>query len=185
VSRSLPGGTVTGGWVIESLRYDGAQHRTWTDAWLLPPARVPVAPGAGSGRAAFCGEPAWRLRVLAGTPVREADGREWSSDYDVDACFYPDHGQIFVLYKQTGTEFYCNLCLPPHVDATKKRIRYVDMDLDVFVPASGAPELLDESEFRVHKSTYGYRDDECRAILTAAAALRDAALERRGVFACR
>ncbi len=183
MSRSLPGETLTGGWVIESVRYDGAPHRTWTDAWLLPPARVPVEPSAGSAGSAFCGEPAWRLRVLAGTPVREADGREWSSDYDVDACFYPDHGQIFVLYKESGTEFYCNLCLPPHVDVANKRICYVDMDLDVFVPASGAPALLDESEFRVNQSIYGYRDDECRAILTAAAALRAAALERRGVFA--
>lgn len=122
------------------------------------------------------------LRIPAGTPVREADGRTWCSDYDVAACFFARrYVQVMVLLKMTGEEYYCNACTPPAVRRDLRVIRFVDLDLDLYVDAEG-PRWLDEDEFADHSGRYNYPPDLVKCVRDDMSLFAKWAENRVGVF---
>lgn len=159
-------------WRIDSRKYDGSAHREWTRCKPL------VLPSPSSGHL-----PAHALLIPAGTPVRERSGHEWSSDYDVVAYFYPRrHYQVMSLYKSGGTEFYCNCCALPEIDGENRVIRYVDMDLDVFVDRCYAAKVLDEAEFGENATRFAYPRELVDRIRKDLLVLLGEIRYRRGVF---
>ncbi|MFB5192288.1 DUF402 domain-containing protein [Alicyclobacillus fastidiosus] len=142
---------------IVSIRADGSPHRQWTG--VLPTMM----------RGAY--------RIPAGSPVVEANGATWSSDYPVVAFFWPNvYFQVFMLLKETGTDYYCNVMTPALV---AKDIVYIDLDLDVIV-TDGQVKLVDEREFNERKSAY--RPEWVQAATTTSQWLVQQAKRRQGVF---
>jgi uncharacterized protein len=120
---------------IISNRFDGRLHRVWLDAKPVP------------------GEP-WMAFYPPGAPVQEADGTCWSSPYPVCAFFWPDrYYQVFMLLKETSTDYYCNVIAPPVFDASQNAFVFVDLDMDVVV-SDGEVRTLDEDEFQARKHAY-------------------------------
>ncbi|MCL6637388.1 MAG: DUF402 domain-containing protein [Alicyclobacillus sp.] len=144
-----------------SYRPQGQAHRRWLEAWPTP-------------------EP-WVFAVPAGSPVEEADGRRWSSPYPVVALFWPHRfAQVFLLLKPSGAEYYCNACSPPAYHPEKRRLAFVDLDLDLYVDAAGV-RWLDEEEFAARQSAYpaGW----AAAAQSALTQLARLAAQRQGPFA--
>lgn len=144
---------------IRSLRYQGKPHRTWEhavprleqSAWLIP----------------------------QNTPVREADGSVWSSDYPVIAYFWPGaFFQVTVLLKADRTDYYCNIITP--VTETLTDLWFIDLDLDVLV-MNGDVSLVDEEEFRLRKPFYP--EEWVRGAIEAKSFVLQMAKERSGPFA--
>lgn len=146
--------------VLCSTHFDGTPHRRWevtnttADAWSFA-----IAPGA---------------------PVREADGHIWASDYWVVAWFWPDvFYQVFLLLKDTGTEYYCNIITPPVYIANKPEIAFADLELDVRLDANGL-WVADEDEFAARQVDYP------KSVVSAARAAKDRLTDlgaaRRGPF---
>lgn len=145
---------------LVSTHLDGTAHRVWQRTTPL------------------CD--AWSFLIAAGDPVREADGREWSSPYPVVAWFWPDtFYQVFLLQKGTGPEYYCNVITPPRYDGTTHSVHFCDLDLDVRVDASGV-RVVDEEEFAERLVNYP------SAVVTAAKWAQDTlvrlAYARQGPF---
>lgn len=116
---------------LVSLRADGSLHRIWQKA------ESTVQP--------------WTYRVPANSPVMEASGHVWSSPYPVIAFFYPNSFfQIFMLLKSTGTDYYCNIILPPVFGPD---VTFVDLDLDVIIQ-DGQAQLVDETDLLTRQSMY-------------------------------
>ncbi len=96
----------------------------------------------------------WSFWIPPGGSVVEANGRSWSSPYPVIAMFWPQqYYQIFVLLKESCTEYYCNIITPPVFDPQKRCVLFQDLELDVYVTDDGA-KLLDVAEFEESKMTY-------------------------------
>ncbi|MCL6597253.1 MAG: DUF402 domain-containing protein [Alicyclobacillus macrosporangiidus] len=147
--------------MLVSLRGNGLPHRTWTHAEETA-------------------EP-WVFWIPPGASVLEADGRSWSSGYPVVALFWPDrYYQVFRLCKPEGIEYYCNVITPPVYDAEARTVRFHDLDLDVYVDASGV-RLLDADQFDARRTAYPATWVE--AALAAAAELTRLAQNRQGPFA--
>ncbi|GMA63245.1 hypothetical protein GCM10025859_36850 [Alicyclobacillus fastidiosus] len=116
-------------------------------------------------------------RIPAGSPVVEANGQTWASDYPVVAFFWPNvYFQVFMLLKESGTDYYCNVMAPALI---AKDIVYIDLDLDVIV-TDGQVKLVDEKEFRERKVTY--LPEWVRAAEAASEWLVQQAQRRQGVF---
>jgi hypothetical protein len=97
--------------------------------------------------------------------------------------FWPGrHYNVFINYHDNGTvdNFYCNVSMPPHVEADV--IRWVDLDLDVKVFADGTARILDEDEFILHSTLYAYPDDVQREARAAVDQILDMARQRIGPF---
>jgi protein associated with RNAse G/E len=89
----------------------------------------------------------WCFLIRSGAQVQEASGRTWYSDYPVVAFFWPDRFyQVFMLLKENRTEYYCNIIVPPLYDSLTQSVKFVDLDLDVYV-AESEYEVLDQDEF--------------------------------------
>ena len=123
--------------------------------------------------AKYDGEAHWiqRLRVLsddgslltahyaAGGPIFTSRG-EFRSRYDSLVHFWRDRWYNVFRLAEPGEDtalWYCNVTTPPKLEAGE--LRYVDLDLDVTVRASGTIELLDAEEFEAHKHKYRYPPD--------------------------
>ncbi len=121
----------------------------------------------------YDGEAHWiqHLRVLsddgsllrahgpAGSPIFTSRG-EFRSRYDSFVHFWRDRWYNVFRLAEPGEEtalWYCNVTTPPQFEDGE--IRYIDLDLDVTVRASGTIELLDADEFEAHRLKYGYPED--------------------------
>jgi protein associated with RNAse G/E len=147
------------GYRLVSVRADGSPHRMW-------PCVVAT-------------EDPWSFIIPSRSPVVEADGKRWHSDYPVVAVFWPDRWyQLFVLLKPAGIEYYCNVIAPPVYEAGSRTVRFVDLDLDVYVDRQ--VRVLDEEEFAARSIYYPpeWRD----AADAAAAELVRLAQDRAGPF---
>ena len=159
-------------WRIESRKFDGAAHRFWMCCHPLQP-RLWYSGGLA---------PELVLHVPPGAPVKEADGRVWSSDYDVFSCFYvARHFQATVLCKQGGVEYYCNVCTIPRVDRVRRRVVYVDLEIDVMVGANSV-EVVDQDEFERNAARYGYSALLRERVFADLERLTREARMRQGVF---
>lgn len=120
---------------LMSRRSDGSLHREWLQV-------IPVA-----------GEP-WTFYIPSGGLVREQNHSTWSSPFPVIAFFFPqEFYQIFMLLKETGTEYYCNVISPAQFIPSSDVIEFVDLDLDV-IKAGESVRAVDEDEFEVKKAAY-------------------------------
>lgn len=112
---------------LVSVHGDGHAHRVWT-------------------RVETTYQP-WSFWIPPGALVSEANGHTWSSPYPVVGLFWPNkYYQVFLLLKETGVGYYCNVIAPPRYDGERQSVTFVDLDLDVVVNSDGA-RTLDTEEF--------------------------------------
>jgi uncharacterized protein len=75
------------------------------------------------------------------------------------ACWY----NVYLNYSRTDSavfdHYYCNVGLPPTVDAAQRTLRFVDLDLDVRIWPDGQHAILDEDEFAAHRVQFAYPPD--------------------------
>ncbi|GAX91313.1 DUF402 domain-containing protein [Effusibacillus lacus] len=149
---------------IISTKHNEARHRVWESAWVK--AENPLL-----------------LLIPAHTPVYNPDGSVWSSPYGVEAHFSPAHWfNAFVLKKEEGTEWYCNVASPAQYDAEAGIVRFVDYDLDVYVYADGTHKVLDREEFEENSRVMGYPQEVRERVEQGLQELLRAIHERRGPF---
>jgi protein associated with RNAse G/E len=145
---------------LVSFKSAGRVHRTWT-------------------KAVETNSP-WAFYIHQGWAVREANGTTWSSEYPVIALFWPEaFYQVFLLLKSSGTEYYCNLISPIEWHPECRELRFVDLDLDLYVDRDG-PRRLDEDEFRLN--LHAYPEDWIRGVTEAIGILEQMATSRMGPF---
>ena len=160
-------------WIIESMKYDGQRHRVWTNAQALQP--------YPDYRGEFV--PYFMLSVKAHTPVIEANGYQWSSPYDVIACFYAaKHYQVMVLCKQPVFEYYCNSCTVAQIDTASRRVWFVDLDLDLVVDKNHVPRVVDREEYEENIVRFGYPDALCQRVEEDLEELTKQVRLQRGIF---
>lgn len=146
-----------------SHRADGSVHRTWE--------RVDVT------------DHPWAFWIPAKSIVREADESTWYSDYAVVALFWPRcFYQVFLLLKDTGTDYYCNIITPPTYNERKGAVEFIDLDLDVLLTGDTL-QVVDEEEFAARSLFYSQEwIDEAE---TAKRTLLQYAHNRTGPFSLR
>ncbi len=160
-------------WQIRSSKYDGTSHRLWTRAYPLQD--HPLYRGDAT--------PYFTLLVPAHTVVEEGNGDRWSSPYDVVACFYAaKYYQVMVLYKETGTEYYCNSCTIAEIDENRQEVRFADMDLDLLVDQTGDARVVDQSEFEQNRLLLHYPEYVSLRVQTDLEELKKSVRLRQGVF---
>ncbi len=122
-----------------STKYDGSPHWEF-DSW-------------------FVSEEGTLLVTLnfAGQQLQTSDG-PWTTPYDTRNHFWSDRWyNVMRLELPHGGGlhgWYCNVTTPVMYDG--ETVRYADLDLDLFVPARGEPEVLDEDEFEQNGARMGY-----------------------------
>ena len=160
-------------WQIRSSKYDGTNHRLWTRA-------IPLQNGPQYRNETT---PYFTLLIPAHTIVEEGGGNRWSSPYDVVACFYAaKYYQVMVLYKATGTEYYCNSCTVADIDEVHQEVRFIDMDLDLLIDRRGDMRVVDLDDFERNRMLYHYPDDVCLRVQTDLEELKKSVRLRQGVF---
>ena len=96
----------------------------------------------------------WAFWIPPESNVKEASGRIWHSDYPVVGIFWPQRFyQVFLLLKETGAGYYCNVITPPRYNAEANAVEFVDLDLDV-LKMDGKVWVADEEEFAARSPSY-------------------------------
>lgn len=122
-----------------STKYDGSPHWEF-DSWFALEER-----------------PLLITLNFAGQQLQTWNG-PWTTPSDVRNYFWSD--RWYNVMRLEGPQggglegWYCNVATPPQFDG--ENVRYVDLDLDVFVPAHGEPQVLDEEEFLENSQRMGY-----------------------------
>ncbi|PWI58108.1 DUF402 domain-containing protein [Sulfoacidibacillus thermotolerans] len=160
-------------WRIRSIKYDGSFHRLWTCAYPLQTQQEEQRGDALT----------FAMWIPAGEKVLEPTGVTWDSPYDVIACFYSSKFyQVMILLKEGKTEYYCNSCTPPEIDITQREVRFVDLDLDLLVDATGTMRVVDQSEFLRNAVEYAYPEEIMLRVQEDLGELQQMAQGRKGVF---
>lgn len=131
--------------VIKSFKHNGRIHRIWFENWPVPAAAL--HPLHASER--------FHVYINHGTRIREADGKEWVSRVPGVTYFVPGQWyNIVALLEPTGVRYYCNIASPfYHYDDT---VTYIDYDLDAIKLPDGTIHVVDEEEYRTHRTLYQY-----------------------------
>lgn len=125
---------------IQSYKFDGSLHRTWSKATVLDIDEQSI------------------VVMTYKTWVIEADGRRWFTKEPAVCFFYFNHWfNIIAMIRKTGIYYYCNIASPVIYDG--EAIKNVDLDLDVKVFPDGNYIILDEDEFELHQSVMKYPQD--------------------------
>jgi protein associated with RNAse G/E len=128
-----------------STKYDGAPHWQF-DSWFVHE-----------------DGPLLITSNFAGQELTTSDG-PWTTPYDDRNHFWQDrwYNVIRMDLPQGGGLYgwYCNVTTPAQYDG--ETVRYADLDLDVWVPPEGEPEVLDEDEFAENAARMRYPDDVLR-----------------------
>jgi len=91
------------------------------------------------------------------TPIRERDGKEWTSKIPSVTFFIPGEWyNVVSLLEDQGIRYYCNIASPPYVN--EGVITYIDYDLDVIRSPNGTIQIVDQEEYELHKHNYHYSD---------------------------
>jgi protein associated with RNAse G/E len=120
------------------LKYDGRPHRSYPARWL--------------------GEDehgTW-LGVTAGTPAI-VDGDQAAVREEPYVLLVPKHGWWTAMFNAPPrrTEIYCDVTTPATWAGTSE-VTVIDLDLDVRRRRWGDIERLDEDEFALHQTEFGY-----------------------------
>jgi protein associated with RNAse G/E len=125
--------------VVCSTKYDGSPHWEF-DSWLVHEEGSLVV-----------------THNFAGQELQTSDG-PWTTPYDTRNHFWAGRWyNVMRLELPDGGGlhgWYCNVTTPAMYDG--ESVRYADLDLDLFVPADGEPEVLDEDEFAENSARMGY-----------------------------
>lgn len=125
---------------IQSYKYNGLVHRTWSKAFVLKETKDCI------------------ITVTHKTWVIESDGRRWFTKEPAICFFYPDRWyNIISMIRKSGIYYYCNVATPCVYDG--EALKNIDLDLDVKVFPNGDVELLDEDEFEEHQKQMQYDQD--------------------------
>ncbi len=123
---------------VRSTKYDGSPHWEF-DSWCVLEKR-----------------PLLVTTNFAGQELQTWKG-PWTTPYHTRNHFWDDRWyNVMRLERRDGQleGWYCNVTTPAEFDG--EQVRYVDLDLDVYVPAQGEPELLDEDEFQENSTRMAY-----------------------------
>lgn len=142
---------------LVSLKSTGRIHRVWSHARPTP------VPGA--------------FFIPPCTPVVEASGERWASDYPVVAIFWPrTYYQVFLLLKAEATDVYANIITPPFIG---RDVTFIDLELDV-IRKDGHVDVIDEEDFQRSERTYP--DEWVRGAEEAVQHLVRELTEEKGIF---
>jgi len=126
---------------VRSTKYDGSPHWEF-DSWFVRREGPLVVTFDFAGTVFQTWKGPWQA-------THHARNHFWTNRwYNVMRLDLPDG---------TFDGWYCNVATPVEFDG--EHIRYVDLDLDVRVPPSGEPRVLDEDEFLEHSERMGYPRD--------------------------
>lgn len=132
---------------IKSFKHDGHLHRMWLQNWRVPESLLVPEHRAES----------MIVLINSQTPIRERDGKEWTSKIPSVTFFIP--GQWFnvvSLLEEQGVRYYCNIASPPYVAGSV--ITYIDYDLDVIRTPDGTIQIVDQEEYELHRQNYHYSE---------------------------
>lgn len=125
---------------IQSYKYDGSLHRTWSKATVLDVKEHVI------------------VVMTYKTWVIESDGRRWFTKEPAVCFFYPNEWyNIIAMIRKTGIFYYCNIATPVLFDG--EALKNIDLDLDVKVFPDGTHIILDEDEFELHQYAMDYPED--------------------------
>ena len=125
---------------IQSYKYDGSLHRTWSKATILDINTDMI------------------VVMTYKTWVIEADGRRWFTKEPAVCFFYLNEWyNIIAMIRKTGIYYYCNIATPVIYDG--EALKNIDLDLDVKVFPDGSHVILDEDEFELHQYAMDYPQD--------------------------
>lgn len=124
---------------VRVLKYDGAEHRTWTARILKHIDSLLILD------AVFDEE---IQHDLIGTI---ASGTVSTEYYWLDRWY-----NVFRFSDRSGmlNSFYCNVNMPPSFDGNV--LQYVDLDIDVLIRPDFSYQILDLEDFEVNARTYDY-----------------------------
>ncbi len=163
-------------WRIMSHKYDGKIHRVWTCAYPI------------KKNSTYHDEfvPDLMLRIPAYAKVVEANGKEWSSNYDVIACFYERmYYQVMVLRKGHHNEYYCNSCTVAEISQKSKTVSFIDLDLDLIIDKNHIMRVVDQNEFEENSMRYQYPEELKMRVKNDLSELMRQVRQQKGVFSHR
>ncbi len=123
--------------VVQSYKHDESLHRIWEEATVL--------------------EDNDEYIIVANkkTKVVEANGRFWHTKEPSVTYFYKHHWfNVIGIIKDDGVSYYCNISSP--ILSDEEALKYIDYDLDIKVLPDYSYHLLDQNEYRKHKSSMDY-----------------------------
>ncbi len=125
---------------IQSFKHDGSLHRTWCKAFILE---------ANEEHIVTITDRAW---------VIESDGRKWLTR-EPAICFFYLHEwfNVISMIRHSGIYYYCNVASPSIYDG--EAIKNIDYDLDIKLYPDGGYQILDESEYALHKKEMAYSNE--------------------------
>lgn len=132
---------------IKSFKHDGHLHRMWLKNWRVPDLLLAPEHKAES----------MIVLINSQTPIRERDGKEWTSKIPSVTYFIPGHWfNVVSLLEDQKVRYYCNIASPPYVNGGV--ITYIDYDLDVIRTPDGHIQIVDQEEYELHKQNYHYSE---------------------------
>ncbi len=142
--------------VINSRKFDGSIHRTWTANLVHSDEALLLFKGVF--------EDSFTHPIL-GDIHKGMISYEY---YWLDRWY-----NVFRFHEQDGgfRNFYCNVNMPP--DFNGKELNYVDLDLDILVRRDSSVEILDEDEYRQNLARYSYPEHVSLKAEEQIAALRE------------
>jgi uncharacterized protein len=127
-------------WQVLALKYGGYPHYTWPVTLLEDD-----------------GEQLRFRSIIGGMLIHYTRGFEEPTHRPSDLVFWRERWyNVFINFHDDGSvrNFYCNVAMPPLIEADT--IKFVDLDLDVQVWPDGSYLVLDRDEFELHRVEYGY-----------------------------
>lgn len=125
---------------IQSYKYNGSLHRTWSKGYVLK------------------SEGTQTIVVTYKTWVIESDGRRWYTREPAICFFYEDRWyNVISMIRKSGIYYYCNIATPSIYDG--ESIKNIDLDLDIKVYPDYHYDILDEDEFLDHQVAMSYDED--------------------------
>jgi hypothetical protein len=139
---NLPIGSIV---TVQSYKHDRSLHRIWQETVVLADREDVV------------------IVANRRTKVIESTGRFWFTKEPSVTYFYKKRWfNIIGIIKPFGITYYCNMASPILID--EEALKYIDYDLDLKVTENRKMVLLDQNEYRRHKTEMHY-PPELSAIL--------------------
>lgn len=128
-------------WItIQSYKHNGTLHRCWENNLLIHE------------------DEDFFIVASIRAKVTEADGRRWYTREPAITFFSKkEWWNAIGMMKEDGISFYTNIASPTLLDGTT--LKYIDYDLDIKMYTDNSMKILDEKEYRRHRSQYDYGRD--------------------------
>ncbi len=148
---------------VQSYKHDQSLHRIWQEATILQETDEYI------------------IVANKKTKVIEANGRYWHTKEPSVTYFYKHRWfNVIGIIKPTGVSFYCNLASPILYD--EEALKYIDYDLDIKVLPDYSYDLLDQNEYKRHRSQMDYPEALCKILDTEFKLLESMVLSKAAPF---